>query len=290
MDVLVLQELLERLCGLQVALGSEGSEFAAWRVVDDVDMILVEDREGAEGGLEGDLAELLRSIRSAAARAGGLPDKDWYHESQEEARQADAGAAGTGGPADGAEDASGTSSAGVMSLIGTLGKNAPSLSLSPGSLPVPSPAPILEFVNKVSGILKTGQQQALKSPLADRIVRLRSSLADLLSGSQKLSSARLMLLYELLLRLSEETLGGAADWSSYNWDFDTYLYEDLPPALEYIQRVSSPHDGKVLAIGHSMGGILLYARLAALGEQRGAERLHAGKGRTRRREEGGERH
>ena len=47
----------------------------------------------------------------------------------------------------------------------------------------------------------------------------------------------------------------------YDWDFDHYLEEDVPAAIEYIIKESKPKDGKVLAIGHSMGGILLYAML-----------------------------
>ncbi|MCE0481863.1 hypothetical protein HAX54_039960 [Datura stramonium] len=48
----------------------------------------------------------------------------------------------------------------------------------------------------------------------------------------------------------------------YNWDFDHYLEEDVPTAMDYIRNQSRPKDGKLLAIGHSMGGILLYAMLS----------------------------
>uniref|UniRef100_M1A487 AB hydrolase-1 domain-containing protein n=1 Tax=Solanum tuberosum TaxID=4113 RepID=M1A487_SOLTU len=40
----------------------------------------------------------------------------------------------------------------------------------------------------------------------------------------------------------------------YNWDFDHYLEEDVPIAMDYIRNQSRPKDGKLLAIGHSMGG------------------------------------
>ena len=36
--------------------------------------------------------------------------------------------------------------------------------------------------------------------------------------------------------------------------------------MEYIMAESKPKDGKLLAIGHSMGGILLYAMLSRCGE------------------------
>ncbi|XP_047338778.1 uncharacterized protein LOC124942342 [Impatiens glandulifera] len=48
----------------------------------------------------------------------------------------------------------------------------------------------------------------------------------------------------------------------YDWDFDSYLEEDVPAAMEYVRRECKPEDGKLLAIGHSMGGILLYAWLS----------------------------
>ncbi|XP_047330640.1 uncharacterized protein LOC124934190 isoform X2 [Impatiens glandulifera] len=51
----------------------------------------------------------------------------------------------------------------------------------------------------------------------------------------------------------------------YDWDFDCYLEEDVPTAMEYIRAHSQSKDGKLFAIGHSMGGILLYAMLSRFG-------------------------
>lgn len=90
--------------------------------------------------------------------------------------------------------------------------------------------------------------------------------------------------------------------AKYNWDFDHYLEEDVPAAvsvlfsniihiciyyihtiscstiiviysfyftfymkMEYVRRQCRPRDGKLLAIGHSMGGILLYSMLSKNG-------------------------
>lgn len=36
--------------------------------------------------------------------------------------------------------------------------------------------------------------------------------------------------------------------------------------MEYIRTLSKPKDGKLLAVGHSMGGILLYAMLSRCGK------------------------
>ncbi|KAH9311926.1 hypothetical protein KI387_026961 [Taxus chinensis] len=49
----------------------------------------------------------------------------------------------------------------------------------------------------------------------------------------------------------------------YNWDFDNYLEEDIPAVMDYIRSQAKPKDGKLFAIGHSMGGILLYAHLSS---------------------------
>ncbi|PNT09594.1 hypothetical protein POPTR_012G053700v4 [Populus trichocarpa] len=48
----------------------------------------------------------------------------------------------------------------------------------------------------------------------------------------------------------------------YDWDFDHYLKDDLPAVIGYIRTECRPKDGKLHAIGHSMGGILLYALLS----------------------------
>jgi alpha-beta hydrolase superfamily lysophospholipase len=46
----------------------------------------------------------------------------------------------------------------------------------------------------------------------------------------------------------------------YTWTFDDYLLSDVPAALREAARITQSHD--VHWIGHSMGGLLLYAHLA----------------------------
>jgi pimeloyl-ACP methyl ester carboxylesterase len=46
----------------------------------------------------------------------------------------------------------------------------------------------------------------------------------------------------------------------FNWNFDDYLYHDLPAALALIHKVT--RESKVHWVGHSMGGMLAYAYLA----------------------------
>ncbi|OWM62620.1 hypothetical protein CDL15_Pgr019914 [Punica granatum] len=48
----------------------------------------------------------------------------------------------------------------------------------------------------------------------------------------------------------------------YDWDFDHYLEEDVPAVMEYVRTHCKSKDHKLLAVGHSMGGILLYAMLS----------------------------
>ncbi|KAL2603141.1 hypothetical protein R1flu_003934 [Riccia fluitans] len=57
--------------------------------------------------------------------------------------------------------------------------------------------------------------------------------------------------------------------AKYDWDFDDYLNEDVPTALDYVRKITKPVDGKVLSIGHSMGGIVLYAHLSTRGSDSG---------------------
>ncbi|XP_019452424.1 PREDICTED: uncharacterized protein LOC109354399 isoform X3 [Lupinus angustifolius] len=61
----------------------------------------------------------------------------------------------------------------------------------------------------------------------------------------------------------------------YDWDFDHHLEEDVPAVIEYIMKESKPKDGKLLAIGHSMGGILLYSMLSRFGFEGKDPRLAA---------------
>lgn len=51
----------------------------------------------------------------------------------------------------------------------------------------------------------------------------------------------------------------------YDWNFDDYLYHDLPAAIGLIHRRTGAD--KVHWIGHSMGGMLAYAYLAMWGDR-----------------------
>ncbi|EEF37508.1 catalytic, putative [Ricinus communis] len=94
---------------------------------------------------------------------------------------------------------------------------------------------IKEFRQKFLNIIEEGQHSS-KSQFFDFQDRFSNTLEDFLKQ------------VDLILK--------------YDWDFDHYLEEDLPAAMEYIRTQCCPKDGKLLAVGHSMGGILLYAMLS----------------------------
>jgi len=53
---------------------------------------------------------------------------------------------------------------------------------------------------------------------------------------------------------------------TYSYDIDDYIHEDLNAAITYVLEKSGA--AKLNYIGHSMGGIIMHARLGTLGERR----------------------
>lgn len=119
------------------------------------------------------------------------------------------------------------------------------------------------FSERLSTLIKEGSPEALQnSTLATQIRDLSQRLGDIIEEGQRSVSPPFT---DLLDRFSStiENLQTQIDiLGKYNWDFDHYLEEDVPAAMEYIRRQCNPKDDKLLAIGHSMGGILLYAMLS----------------------------
>ncbi|KAK8359963.1 hypothetical protein V6Z12_A04G130600 [Gossypium hirsutum] len=118
---------------------------------------------------------------------------------------------------------------------------------------------LMRLSERLSGFLSDGQSRLISAKLFDQI-------SNLLEGSQL--SDRLEEFIDMQERLSStiEDFQKQLDLIvKYDWDFDHYLEEDVPAAMEYIRAHTKPKDGKLLAVGHSMGGILLYAKLARCG-------------------------
>ncbi|XP_039115653.1 uncharacterized protein LOC120251182 isoform X2 [Dioscorea cayenensis subsp. rotundata] len=115
-----------------------------------------------------------------------------------------------------------------------------------------------EIKGSISGLLKTRETSAI----AAQIRELSQRLVNIIDDGQRSVSPQLFDLQERLSATIEDFQKQLDLIVTYNWDFDNYLEEDIPAAMEYIKLESKPKDGRVLAIGHSMGGILLYAMIS----------------------------
>ncbi|KAJ7954146.1 Alpha/beta hydrolase family protein [Quillaja saponaria] len=124
---------------------------------------------------------------------------------------------------------------------------------------------------KLSSLLETKES----SGIANQIRDLSQRLVNIIEEGQRSVSPPLFDLQERLNSTLEDFQKQLDLIVKYDWDFDHYLEEDVPAAMEYIRAKSKPKDGKLLAIGHSMGGILLYAMLSRYGFEGKDPRLAA---------------
>ncbi|KAJ4709871.1 Alpha/beta hydrolase family protein [Melia azedarach] len=111
---------------------------------------------------------------------------------------------------------------------------------------------------KLSSLMETRQNSAIASQIRD----LSQRLVNIIEEGQRSVSPQLFDMQERLFSTIDDFQKQLDLIVQYNWDFDHYLEEDVPAAMEYIRAQSKPKDGKLLAIGHSMGGILLYSMLS----------------------------
>ncbi|GBG68616.1 hypothetical protein CBR_g3157 [Chara braunii] len=107
------------------------------------------------------------------------------------------------------------------------------------TLPSMPPMPVMPNMPKIPPMPSMGSLSLLPSLPVLQVSSLRDRLSVMMMEGQK----------------NLELAG------PFDWDFDSYLEGDLPAAIEYVVRVSRPDDGKVIAVGHSMGGILLYTAI-----------------------------
>ncbi|KAF5189028.1 alpha/beta hydrolase family protein [Thalictrum thalictroides] len=118
-----------------------------------------------------------------------------------------------------------------------------------------------EIGEKLSGLIEARQNSIIANQVSD----LSQRLVNLIEDSQRSVSAVSPQLFDLQERFATtlDVFQKQLDLIvHYDWDFDNYLEEDVPAAMEYIRTQTKPKDGKMIAIGHSMGGILLYAMLS----------------------------
>ncbi|XP_075633267.1 uncharacterized protein LOC142605716 [Castanea sativa] len=112
--------------------------------------------------------------------------------------------------------------------------------------------------DKLLGLLETRQNSSIASQIRD----LSQRIVNIIDESQLSVSPPLFDLQERFVSTIEDFQKQLDLIVKYDWDFDHYLEEDVPAAIEYVTAESKPKDGKLLAIGHSMGGILLYSTLS----------------------------
>ncbi|XP_058184697.1 uncharacterized protein LOC131302097 isoform X2 [Rhododendron vialii] len=128
-----------------------------------------------------------------------------------------------------------------------------------------------EIRGKLSSLLEARQNSAVTSQIRE----LSQKLVNIVEESQRSVSPQLYNLQERLFTTIEDFQKQLDLIVKYDWDFDHYLEEDIPVAvsftlqMEYIRGQCKPKDGKLFAVGHSMGGILLYAMLSRCGRDPG---------------------
>ncbi|KAL3692264.1 hypothetical protein R1sor_005915 [Riccia sorocarpa] len=142
------------------------------------------------------------------------------------------------------------------------------------------------FVERISSLIELNLQSGRIAELRDwlaslvearekgtlipsQIADLRTRLTTLLEEGQTAVTPRVSDLQERLKNTVDEFQKIVDLIAKYDWDFDDYLNEDVPTALDYIRKICKPVDGRVLSIGHSMGGIVLYAHLSTRGSNSG---------------------
>ncbi|CAK9311286.1 unnamed protein product [Citrullus colocynthis] len=128
-----------------------------------------------------------------------------------------------------------------------------------------------EVRGRLSNLLETGQTSVIAGQIRD----LSQRLVEIIEDGQRSVSPPLFNLQERFTSTIDDFQKQLDLIVKYDWDFDHYLLEDLPVAIDYIRAISKPKDGKLLAIGHSMGGILLYAELSRCGFEGRDPRLAA---------------
>ncbi|KAK9106669.1 hypothetical protein Syun_022680 [Stephania yunnanensis] len=123
-------------------------------------------------------------------------------------------------------------------------------------------AQLSEGFNEIRGKLSGPIEANQKSAVATQVRDLSQRLVNIIEEGQRSVSPKLFNLQERFSTTIDNFQKQLDLIVKYDWDFDDYLQEDVPTAMEYIRTKTKPEDGKLFAIGHSMGGMLLYAMLS----------------------------
>ncbi|KAD7116641.1 hypothetical protein E3N88_03909 [Mikania micrantha] len=120
-----------------------------------------------------------------------------------------------------------------------------------------------EIKKNILSLLEVRQDSGVVNQIRD----LSQKLIDIIEEGQRSVSPPLFDLQERLNTTMEDFQKQLDMIVKFDWDFDHYLEEDVPAAMEYIKARTQPEDGKLVAVGHSMGGILLYSMLSRYGSE-----------------------
>ncbi|KAI3818276.1 hypothetical protein L1987_12080 [Smallanthus sonchifolius] len=120
-----------------------------------------------------------------------------------------------------------------------------------------------EIKRNTLSLLEVRQDSAVVNQIRDS----SQKLINIIEEGQRSVSPPLFDLQERLNTTMEDFQKQLDMIVKFDWDFDHYLEEDVPAAMEYIKAHTQPEDGKLVAIGHSMGGILLYSMLSRYGSE-----------------------
>ncbi|XP_048501869.1 uncharacterized protein LOC104884869 isoform X2 [Beta vulgaris subsp. vulgaris] len=134
---------------------------------------------------------------------------------------------------------------------------------------------LLDRFNETRGKLLSLLETNDNSAVANQITDLSQRLVNIFEEGQRSISPQIFDLQASFFTTVEDFQKQLDLMVKYDWDFDHYLDEDIPAVMEYIRGQSKPKDGKLLAIGHSMGGILLYGMLSRCGYEGKDPRLAA---------------
>ncbi|KAK9051083.1 hypothetical protein SSX86_027709 [Deinandra increscens subsp. villosa] len=116
--------------------------------------------------------------------------------------------------------------------------------------------------NAIKGNLLSLFEVRQDSVVASKTRGLSQKLIDIIEEGQRSVSSPLFDLQERLTVTMEDFHKQMDMIIKFDWDFDHHLEEDVPAAMAYIKAHTQPEDGKLVAVGHSMGGVLLYSMLS----------------------------
>ncbi|XP_074309499.1 uncharacterized protein LOC141643986 isoform X1 [Silene latifolia] len=126
---------------------------------------------------------------------------------------------------------------------------------------------LLDRFNEIWDMLLTLLETDGNSAIAGQIRDLGQRLVNIFEEGQRSVSPQLYDLQDRFFTTIDDFQKQLDLIVKYDWDFDHFLEEDIPAVMEYVRAQSNPKADNLLAVGHSMGGILLYGMLSKYGSE-----------------------